>query len=95
MCWGPDRIVSYPNAGPWTGARMVISKLSRSFEHYSRMELYFLLASPDAQSVWELLTWVGLGLPVRGLHITHPFLVPIRTLESVNSISSAVRLGYD
>lgn len=74
---------------------MVTSKLSRSFDRRSRMELYFLLASPDARSVWELLVWLGLGLPVRRLLITCPFLVPIRTLESADSISAAVRLGHD
>lgn len=53
-----------------------------------RIVLFVSFSRP--QPVWELLEWVGLGLPVRELHIPCPRLVPIKRLEGVISISIAV-----
>lgn len=58
------RMTSYPNAGPWTRARWVTSKLSTSFGRCSRTELYFLLASPDHNqfgNCWSGWDWTCLS----------------------------------
>ena len=71
VCLGPETI-SFLNAGLWTRARMVSSKLSRSFDHCSGEGIVCFVRD-----------WAGLS---EGF--TLPALVPIRRLERVNDTST-------